>query len=136
MLLKNSASRKIRLETFVVIRKQQGLVYSNMCWLLIGRPRLCFTANEILPLLNYHENFRTYFAHSTILHVALFYRPHFTMISLLYDLFLKRKKCFVALQFVFGKENHFRCCMICLGKEKLFLLLNFSETHKNCFVAV
>ena len=33
---------------------------------------LCFAVKQISPLPNYHECFRTYFARSTILHVALF----------------------------------------------------------------
>ena len=68
-----------------------------MCWLFIGRLKLCFAVNEILPLLNYHENFRTYFARSTILQVVHFYRTHFKMFSLLYDLSLERKNVFVAV---------------------------------------
>ena len=80
----------------MVIQNRRGLVCSSMCWLFIGRPRLCFAVNQILAFLNYHENFRTYFLRGTILLATLFYSPHFTMFSLLYDLSLERKKGFIA----------------------------------------
>ena len=62
----------------------------------MGRPRLCFAVNEILPLLNYPESFRAYlyFARSNILKVALFCLLHFAMFSLIYDLSLEREKWF------------------------------------------
>ena len=40
--------------------------------LFIGRFRLCFGVNRILPLPIYHERFPTSFARSTILQVSLF----------------------------------------------------------------
>ena len=96
-----------------------------MFLLFIGRPTLCFAVNEILSLLNCHENFRPYFGCSTILQVTLFYRPLFTVFSLLYDLCLKRKKCFVSLLYDLPSEG------------KTFSLLNdLSLEGRNCFVAV
>ena len=66
----------------MVIRKRRDSIYSNMCWLFLGRPRLCFAVNEILPLLNYHrKRFRGCM-------ICLCKRK---IISLLYDLSLKRK---------------------------------------------
>ena len=75
----------------MVIRKRRDSVYSNTRWLFIDKPRLCFAIDQILPFPIYHENFRTYFARNSILQEALFYRLHFTVFSLLYDLFLERK---------------------------------------------
>ena len=85
------------LETVVVMWKRQGSFCSCMCWLFIGRPRLCFAVDQVLPLLNRHDSSQTYFAGGTILQVALFYRLQFTLFSLVYDLSLERKKWFVAV---------------------------------------
>ena len=94
----------------MAIQNRRDLVYSKRCWLFTSRLRLCSAVNRISPLPNYHDRFRTYFARSTILQVALFYRWHFTTFSLLYDLSLEKKK-------------RFRCGMIC---PKLFKILLYN----------
>ena len=81
----------------MIIRKRRDSVYSKRWWLFIGRPKLRFAVNRISSLPNYHERFQTYFARTTILPVALFYRRHFTVFLLLYDLSFEKQICFIAV---------------------------------------
>ena len=79
----------------------------QICWLFVGRPRLCFAVYRISPLQNYHECFRAYFARGTILQAALLYRLHSTVFLLLYDLSLESKNSLLLNDLSLKRKNFF-----------------------------
>ena len=79
-----------------------------------------FNVNRMLLLPIYHKRFGTYLAQSINSQVVLFYRWHFPVflllsnlfwngkiLSLLYDLLLKKKKWFITVRFVLNSAKFY-----------------------------
>ena len=114
----------------MVIRKRRDSVFSKRCWLFIGMPRLCFAANRIAPLPNYHR-FKPYLAQSIILPVALSYRRHFIVFSLQHDLSLERKIVLLHHDLFREKKNYLVAVRFVFEKKfsSLFVVLNSAKFY-------
>ena len=91
--------------------------------------------DQVLPLLNYHENFRTYFARGAVFQ----YFTDRTLPCFRCCMICpwKGRDCLLLYDFSLKRKKMFRCCMTCLWKEKnVSLLFDLSLKSKTVFVAV